>query len=188
MSRLNSLPKKLNANWKGSRVLSRVRTGHRGEESCFLRPRIIGLLGLTGTLPLHPANDLFGSEEGESVIAALPISEMQAASVGCWWPIRYSIYLAGGRGLIWLRIHLWLQPCLCHRIHSTKSVSFLHTLCRFRARCFFSPIGRQIYSFQWYHNIEQLVIVSCCLASHTFLLCQPQVPWLKTAKTRGNML
>ena len=46
-----------------------------------------------------------------------------------------------------------------------------HHCCR--ARYFLSPTGGWIYSFQWCHNIEQLVIVSHCLHSHTLLLCQP---------------
>lgn len=62
MSRLNSLLKKLNVNWKGSRVLSRVRIGYRGEESCFFRFRIIGFLGLIGILFFYFVNDFFGLE------------------------------------------------------------------------------------------------------------------------------
>lgn len=130
---------------------------------------------------------VFVSELRKSVNPAFLVNEMQAPSTGGWRPPRHSIYLERGRGLIRPRIHLWCSaPTLSSQPEPWVSLHGTHC-CR-RARYCLPPTGRQIYSFQRYHNIEQLVIASQCLTSHTLLLCQPQVPRLNTVKTRGNVL
>lgn len=139
------------------------------------------------TITPQAFNYSFCSEVGKSMNPAFSVSEMQAPSAGGWRPPGHNIYLERARGLIGPRIHLWLSaPTLSSQ--AEPWVSLLGTHCCCRARYCLPPGGRQIYSFQRYHNIEQLVIASQCLTSHTLLLCQPQVPRLNTVKTRGNVL
>jgi hypothetical protein len=60
---------------------------------------------------------LFRPQE-DAVIAALGVSEKQELSAGSWRPTGYSIYLVGGRSLIWESI-CGFQACPCHHTRST---------------------------------------------------------------------
>lgn len=63
--------------------------------------------------------------QGESVIAALGVSEKQELSAGSWRPTGYSICLVGGRVFIWEFI-CGFQACPCHHTQSTLNGSAPH--------------------------------------------------------------
>lgn len=173
---VNHLPKKWNTNWKARSVLSKMR-------------KIIEVTEVTSFgLDWLDFQDWLEQYSLLSPLRASQLSFCQGEKCDCCpfskWNagpicgmlkarlIQHLLSRGQGSSLAENSFVAFSPPFVITFIALRLFLLCTHHCCR--TRYFLSPTGGWIYSFQWYHNIEQLVIVPHCLPSHTLLLCQPQ--------------